>query len=89
MRLVNGAVAGTILTGAEGVLTASGHGLPPGLTMVEAERIVSSTVDFDYFMGRSIKVNVAERPLKIARYDRDNGAGAAARALGLDAHDVS
>lgn len=39
---------------------------------------------FDYLQGRVMKINLAERrDLFVALYDRDNGAGAAARALGI------
>jgi hypothetical protein len=40
---------------------------------------------FDYVQGRVIKVNLGEREaLYVGLYDRDNGEGAAARALGLE-----
>lgn len=38
---------------------------------------------FDYFKGRVLKIYLDERPLFVALYDRDNGQGAAARALGI------
>lgn len=40
---------------------------------------------FDYLQGRVMKINLAERrDLSVRLYDRDNGAGAAARALGIE-----
>jgi hypothetical protein len=38
---------------------------------------------FDYLHGRVMKIFATERPLFVALYDRDNGEGAAARALGV------
>lgn len=39
---------------------------------------------FDYLSGRVMKINLAERrDLFVRLYDRDNGEGAAARALGI------
>jgi hypothetical protein len=40
---------------------------------------------FDYLQGRVMKINLAERrDLMVRLYDRDNGEGAAARALGIE-----
>lgn len=36
---------------------------------------------YDWLQGRVMKIDVAQRPLDAFLYDRDNGTGAAARAL--------
>lgn len=37
--------------------------------------------NFDYVQGRVLKVDLAEHPMRIDLYDRDNGSGAGARAI--------
>jgi hypothetical protein len=48
---------------------------------VLAERTRDGKAYFDYCEGRSLKVEISDGPLKVELYDRDNGDGAAARAI--------
>lgn len=55
------------------------------MSLDEAERIVAKShrLNFDWLGGRVLKVILSEMPtLDVRLYDRDNGKGAAARALG-------
>lgn len=63
------------------------HFSPEDMTLPAAERLLASAPPgaayVDYLNGRVIKCDVRERPLDVRLYDRDNGEGAAARALGV------
>lgn len=64
------------------VLTA----LQPPITLEQAELAVAAEAPelrFDYVEGRSIKTCLRGDCIDVRLYDRDNGEGAAARALGL------
>lgn len=63
-----------------GILCASGK----VMTTEEAQAILDSrqTTYFDYLMGRIMKVDLSGDELNPGLYDRDNGHGAAASALG-------
>lgn len=47
----------------------------------EAENLLQKTHDFDYLYGRVMKIDLSEDSLDAYWYDRDNGQGAALRAL--------
>lgn len=51
------------------------------LTRDEAAELLKETTDFDYLHGRVMKVYLGSEYLDPGLYDRDNGQGAAARAL--------
>lgn len=54
------------------------------MTEEDAERFLLSlggNTYIDYLKGRVMKIDVAKNPLDACLYDRDNGQGAAARAL--------
>lgn len=52
------------------------------MTVAEAEEILKQTTDFDYLKGRVMKVNLSsDDGFKEWLYDRDNGNGAAERAI--------
>ena len=55
------------------------------MSLAEAERALDEAGDgyFDYLNGRIMKVDVSGDSLSPRLYDRDNGEGAAARALGV------
>ena len=55
------------------------------MSLIEAEEHLDNAGDgyFDYLNGRVMKVNVSGDELNPRLYDRDNGEGAAARALGV------
>lgn len=58
------------------------------LALEEPERrstLFRNALYFDYLHGRVIKAYISDRQLDVALYDRDNGQGAAARALGIEA----
>lgn len=88
-RFVNGATVGTTLSAVH-LAFQQLPGKIPTFTLQDAERVIDRLtqarrrLDFEYFEGRSLKIDLSRRPIKIDLYDRDNGAGAAARALGLD-----
>lgn len=48
-------------------------------------KLLRNALYFDYLKGRVIKAYISDRQLDVALYDRDNGQGAAARALGIEA----
>ncbi len=67
---------------------------PGPLTVEEAREILGKGDDltrtvgpftrstyFDYLFGKVLKVDLAENPMRVDLYDRDNGKGAAERAL--------
>jgi len=51
------------------------------MTVEQAEMILTQTTDFDYLKGRVMKVNLSGDELDSWGYDRDNGQGAAAKAI--------
>lgn len=52
------------------------------MTVAEAEEILKQTTDFDYLKGRVMKVNLSsDDDFEEWLYDRDNGNGAAERAI--------
>ena len=51
------------------------------LTVGEARRLLEETEYFDYLQGRVMKVDLSGKYLDTWGYDRDNGPGAAERAL--------
>ena len=54
------------------------------MTVDEAQTLLDSGhTYFDYLHGRVMKINLSSNELNTALYDRDNGPGAAARALGV------
>ena len=53
------------------------------MTIEEARNLLQEQTYFDYVRGRVMKINLSGDTLKTALYDRDNGQGAAARALGV------
>lgn len=54
----------------------------PGImTAHEAESLLKEGTYFDYLYGKVMKVDLSKDTLAPWLYDRDNGAGAAARAL--------
>lgn len=63
-----------------GFLDASGAAQ---MTTVEAETAIKEYgANFDYLKGRVMKVDISGDELRVGLYDRDNGEGAAARAVG-------
>ena len=60
------------------------HYTPEDMTHDEAANLLKERADypyFDYVQGRVMKVDLGSDLLKTACYDRDNGEGAADRAL--------
>ena len=58
------------------------HFDPKEMTVAEAEEILKQTTDFDYLKGRVMKVNLSsDDGFEEWLYDRDNGNGAAQRAI--------
>ena len=57
------------------------HYDPSPMTVEEAQKILETTKDFDYLKGRVMKVNLSEDEFTPHLYDRDNGQGAAERAV--------
>ena len=52
------------------------------MTIEQAEELLQTTTYFDYLYGRVLKVNLSnEEGFEEWLYDRDNGIGAAQRAL--------
>lgn len=52
------------------------------MTVAEAEEILKKTTDFDYLKGRVMKVNLSsDDSFEEWLYDRDNGNGAAEKAI--------
>ena len=52
-----------------------------GITKEECAELIKEQTYFDYLYGRVMKVAIGEDMLDPRDYDRDNGEGAAARAL--------
>lgn len=58
------------------------HFEPKEMTVAEAEEILKQTTDFDYLKGRVMKVDLSsDDGFEEWLYDRDNGNGAAQRAI--------
>lgn len=58
------------------------HFNPTAMTKEEAEKILNNhSPYFDYLAGRVMKISLASNELDERLYDRDNGPGAALRAL--------
>lgn len=57
------------------------HFIPNDLPKAEAEDLVSKYSYFDYLHGRVMKVDISDDELDPYLYDRDNGNGAAEKAL--------
>ncbi len=51
------------------------------MTVEEARSLLERTTNFDYIKGRVMKVDLSGNELETWLYDRDNGDGAAAKAL--------
>lgn len=54
---------------------------PTPMTTKEAEGLLKEYTRFDYLKGRVMKINLEGDELDIRNYDRDNGAGAAEKAI--------
>jgi len=60
------------------------HAKPRKMTIAEAKHLLDAgTTHFDYLHGKIMKINLKGDTLVPWLYDRDNGEGAAARALGV------
>ena len=60
------------------------HYTPNEMTVKEAQELLDNGDGcFDYLKGRVMKIDLSSGELDPRLYDRDNGDGAAARALGL------
>ncbi len=57
------------------------HYDPAPMTVEQAEKLLKQTTDFDYLMGRVMKIDLGGDTLDTWGYDRDNGNGAAAAAI--------
>ena len=57
------------------------HYTPEPMTIEAAENLLKENQYFDYLKGRVMKVNLSGDQLRTELYDRDNGTGAAAKAL--------
>lgn len=58
------------------------HYDPANMTVEQARTILERQTDFDYLKGRVMKVDLSGDEFDPWLYDRDNGQGAAARAVG-------
>lgn len=54
---------------------------PKPMTVEEAQKILEHDTDLDYLKGRVMKINLSGEELDPWLYDRDNGNGAAKRAI--------
>jgi len=54
---------------------------PNPMTHEEAEQLLVQTTRFDYLKGRVMQIDLSKDELNTSGYDRDNGQGAAARAI--------
>lgn len=54
---------------------------PSPMTISEARQLLRSETNFDYLKGRVMKVNLSGDTFNAWLYDRDNGVGAAQRAI--------
>ena len=57
------------------------HYTPEPMTIQEANELLNQSHYFDYLKGRVMKVNLTSDSLDTWGYDRDNGKGAAYRAI--------
>jgi len=57
------------------------HFNPKDMTREEAQEILDKTTSFDYLKGRVMKVELGKDEFGPWLYDRDNGEGAAERAI--------
>lgn len=57
------------------------HYDPNNMTTEQAKELLKNQTNFDYLKGRVMKVNLSGESFNPWLYDRDNGKGAAARAL--------
>ncbi len=55
--------------------------VPGNISEEEAKQAVEQYIYFDYYRGRVMKVDITGDELDTARYDYDNGTGAAEQAL--------
>lgn len=51
------------------------------MTTEEANKLLEQTTDFDYLYGKVMKINLSSDELNPWLYDRDNGQGAALKAI--------
>ena len=58
------------------------HFDPTPMTVGEAEQLLSQTNYFDYLKGRVMKLDFSDNHIRTGGYNRDNGVGAAERAIG-------
>lgn len=54
---------------------------PEPLERAEAEELLRQQTYFDYLRGRVMKIDLSGDDMRVDLYDRDNGEGAAERAL--------
>lgn len=57
------------------------HFTPEEMTREQAADLLAQSPHFDYLQGRVMKINLSGDELDPRLYDRDNGKGAAARAI--------
>lgn len=57
------------------------HFRPESMTVAEAEKLLKEQTYFDYLRGRVMKVDLSKDEFHPGLYDRDNGEGAAQRAI--------
>lgn len=57
------------------------HYNPKPMTIDQATDILKHTTQFDYLMGRVMKINLSGNTINVWAYDRDNGEGVAEREL--------
>ena len=57
------------------------HATPTDMTVEEARKLLSDYQYFDYLRGRVMKIDLSKDELEPWLYDRDNGEGAAEKAL--------
>ena len=58
------------------------HATPDDMSVDSARELLEEYTRFDYLHGRVMKINLSGDELDPRLYDRDNGEGAAARAIG-------
>lgn len=64
------------------------HFDPKPMTIDEAKILLSTRTYFDYLKGRVMKVDLKDNEFDEWLYDRDNGEGAARKALGLNKKEI-
>jgi hypothetical protein len=67
------------------------HYDPTPMTVDQARQLLKQCTDFDYLKGRVMKINLSGDTLNTWGYDRDNGDGAAEKAINaaVQNHDVN